>query len=115
MMDEELARLEEEAREVMGIQRGTYGAVCARAMAEGVLELATHARLLAAPSVVASGKDSIRLTMAGGLVAYAAVNRPDGSAQCIRLEPPVSQDEVEKTPRLFGGDLTPSDESAPKD
>lgn len=96
MTDDEVRRLEDEAREVMGIQGGTYGAACARAMAEGVLELIAHARLLAAPSVVASGEDPIRLTMAGGLVAYAAVSRPDGRAQGVRFEPPISADEAEK-------------------
>lgn len=115
MTDGEVGRLEEEAREVLRMQGGTYAAVSARAMAEGVLELAAYARLLAAPSVVASGEDPIRLTMADGMVAYAAVNRPDGRAQGIRFEPPVSPVEAEKVLRIFGKDLTPSDESAPED
>lgn len=110
-----IRRLEAEAREVLRMKGGEYAAVSARAMVEGVLELAAYARLLAAPSVVASGGDTIRLTMADGVVAYAAVNRPDGSAQGIRFEPPVSADEAEKVLRVFGRDLTPSDESAPED
>lgn len=115
MTDDEVRRLEDEAREAMGIQGGTYGAACARAMAEGVLELAAYARLLAAPSVVASGEDPIRLTMADGLVAYAAVNRPDGRAQGIRFEPPVSPEEADKVLRIFSPDLTPRDVGSPED
>lgn len=115
MTNSEMERLEEEAREVLRMKGGEYAVVAARAMAEGVLDLAAYVRLLAAPSVAASGEDPIRLTMADGLVAYAAVNRPDGRAQGIRFEPPVSADEAEKVLRLFGKDLTPSDESASED
>lgn len=115
MTDADMARLEQEAREVLRMQGETYAAAAARAMAEGVLELAAYARLLAAPSVAASSEDPIRLTMADGLVAYAAVNRPDGRAQGIRFEPPVSAEDAEKVLRIFGKDLTPSDESAPED
>lgn len=115
MTGAEIGSLEEEAREALKMTGETYGAYMCRAMAEGVLELAAYVRLLAAPSVVASGEDPIRLTMAAGLVAYAAVNRPDGRAQGIRFEPPVSPVEAEKVLRIFGKDLTPSDESAPED
>lgn len=115
MNDIELKRLEEEARSVLKRGVGSYVDGIARDMAEGVLELVVYARLLAAPPVVASGEDPIRLTMADGLVAYAAANRPDGRAQGVRFEPPVSPDEAEKALRVFSPDLTPSDESAPED
>lgn len=98
MTDDELKRLEEEAREALRTTGETYGAHMCRALGEGVLALIERVRLAEAPPVTLAGDDAfaVRLGMAGGLVAYAATRRPDGGTQGLRFEPPVEGDVAER-------------------
>lgn len=95
MTDEKMRQLETLARAVVD-DRENVGELYDHLSAGDVLALIERVRLAEAPPVTLAGDDAIRLTMAGGLVAYAATKRPDSGTQGLRFEPPVEGDTADR-------------------